>query len=85
MSAVVGRKGRVTIEKPIRDALGIGPGWRAIQRTEGKALVIRFVPPKHNRSLAGILRNATTVTIPTSEELDRAIDEAWTMPDPEDE
>ena len=52
MSSLVGAKGQVTIEKGIRDALGVQPGWRAVQRLEGDRVVIEFLPPKHRRSLA---------------------------------
>jgi len=77
MSSLVGTKGQVTIEKAIRDALGVQPGWRAVQRLEGGRVVIEFLPPKHNRSLAGILTDKTTVSFPTIEALEEAIDQAW--------
>ena len=77
MSTVVGQKGQVTIEQPIREALGIGAGWRAVQRVENGEVVMRFLPPKHRRSLAGILSDATTVRFTTDEELEEAIDESW--------
>jgi bifunctional DNA-binding transcriptional regulator/antitoxin component of YhaV-PrlF toxin-antitoxin module len=83
MGTKVGQKGQVTIEAPIREAPGIEPGWRAVQRAGNGTVVMRFLPPSHHRSLAGVLRDATTVTIPTEEDLDRAIAESWTMPDPE--
>ena len=78
MSTIVGAKGQVTIEKQIRDVLGIQPGWRAIQRLEGGEVVIRFRPPKHRRSLAGALAGKAKVTFPTPEALEAAIDQAWT-------
>jgi AbrB family looped-hinge helix DNA binding protein len=77
VSTRVGTKGQVTIEKEIRDTLGIRPGWRAIQRLEGKRLVIEFLPPKHRRSLAGILTDATTIRAATEAELQAATEEAW--------
>jgi len=77
MSTTVGTKGQVTIEKDIRDALGLEPGWRAIQRLRGEEVVITFRPPKHNRSLAGILTPYTDVRFPTIEALEEAIEEAW--------
>lgn len=77
MSTLVGTKGQVTVEKPIRDALGVRPGWRAIQRLEGDRLVIRFRPPKHNRSLFGILADKATVRFPTHEALEAAVELAW--------
>ena len=55
MSTLVGSKGQITIEKEIRDRLGVEPGWRAFQRQEGDRVVLEFRPPRHQRSLAGIL------------------------------
>src|SRR5437879_7425995 len=77
MSTLVGTKGQVTIEKEIRDALGVRPGWRALQRLEGDRVVIEFLPPKHRQSLAGILSDKTTVRIPTDEEFQAAVERAW--------
>jgi bifunctional DNA-binding transcriptional regulator/antitoxin component of YhaV-PrlF toxin-antitoxin module len=77
MSTLVGTKGQVTIEKEIRTALGVEPGWRAIQRLDGDCVVIEFRPPKHRRSLAGVLAGKAKRTFPTPEELEAAIGEAW--------
>lgn len=77
MSSVVGTKGQITIEKDIRDSLGVQPGWRAIQQLEGDRVVLQFLPPKHRRSLAGILENATTVRIPPGEAFEDAVEQAW--------
>ncbi len=77
ISSVVGTKGQVTIEKEIRDALGVQPGWRAIQRMEGNRVVLEFLPPRHRRSLAGILEDATTVRIPADEAFEEAVADAW--------
>lgn len=56
MTHIVGAKGQVVIAKEIRDKLGIHPGWRAIQSVVADHVEIRFLPPEHDRSLAGILR-----------------------------
>ena len=77
MSSVVGTKGQVTIEKGIRDALGVQPGWRTLQRREEDRVVLEFLPPKHRRSLAGILEHATTVRIPAGEAFEDAVEQAW--------
>ena len=77
MSSIVGTKGQVTIEKEIRDSLGVQPGWRAIQRLDGDRVIIEFLPPKHRRSLAGILEHATTVRIPAVEAFEEAVAQAW--------
>ena len=61
MVRMVGRDGRVVIEKEIREKLGIKPGWLAIQQLVGDHVEIRFIPPEHDRSLAGILAPYTDV------------------------
>jgi bifunctional DNA-binding transcriptional regulator/antitoxin component of YhaV-PrlF toxin-antitoxin module len=85
MSILVGTKGQVTIEKELREALGIEPGWRAIQRLEGEQIVLEFVPPRHRRSLAGILRDKAKATFPTPESLEDAVDVAWARAAQDDE
>ena len=77
MSTTVGTKGQVTIEKEIREALGVQPGWRAIQRHVGNHVVISFRPPKHRRSLLGILADPEGPRLETSEEFQAAVERAW--------
>lgn len=55
MPYLVGPKGQVVVAKEIRDRLGIGPGWVAIQRLAGDHVEMRFLPPDHNESLKGSL------------------------------
>ena len=56
MANVVGTKGQVVINKEIRQKLGIEPGWLALQRIVDDHVEIHFLPPEHNRSLAGSLK-----------------------------
>lgn len=56
MANVVGAKGQVVINKEIRRKLGIEPGWLALQRIVDDHVEVYFLPPEHNRSLAGILK-----------------------------
>ena len=56
MANIVGAKGQVVITKEIRDRLGVGPGWLALQRLVDNYVEIYFVPPQHRRSLKGSLR-----------------------------
>ena len=56
MANVVGTKGQVVINKDIRQKLGIEPGWIALQRIVDGHVEISFLPPEHNRSLAGCLK-----------------------------
>ena len=78
MGTKVGPKGQVVIEKEIRDKLGIGPGWLAIQREGDGRVEITFIPPSHNRSLKGILAPYIKGSIaPTPEAWAEAREQAW--------
>ena len=79
MAIKVGGKGQVVIDKAIRDQLGIGPGWLAIQRIVDDHVEIYFVTPEHNRSLAGSLTPYTNVHIPLGPEWNKAKETAWEM------
>ena len=56
MANVVGNKGQVVINKAIRQRLGIESGWLALQRIVDDHIEIYVLPPEHNRSLAGCLK-----------------------------
>ncbi len=56
MSNVVGERYQITIDKKVREQLGIKPGDRAIERVENGRLVVDFVPKPHDDSLLGVLR-----------------------------
>jgi AbrB family looped-hinge helix DNA binding protein len=83
MSTTVGEKGQVVIEKPIREALGIEPGYVTLQTLVGDHVEIRFYPPEHNRSLKGILAGYLRRSI-SEEEWPRAREEAWAQAAAED-
>ena len=68
MGSRVGERGQITIEKSIREELGIHAGDEAVQRIEDGRVVVEIVPARHRRSLAGILAGAATRHPP---------DEAW--------
>lgn len=55
MAYKVGPKGQVVLAKDIRDRFGIKPGWIALERVVGDHVEIQFLPPEHDRSLAGSL------------------------------
>lgn len=76
MTYVVGQKGQIVISKEIRDRLGVGPGWVALQRIADDHLEVYFVPPEHTKSLKGSLAPYIKKTVPASE-WDRARREAW--------
>ncbi|MYA20702.1 MAG: AbrB/MazE/SpoVT family DNA-binding domain-containing protein [Chloroflexi bacterium] len=72
----VGPKGQVVVAKEIRDRLGIGPGWVAIQRLTGDHVEMHFLPPDHNESLKGSLAPYVHRDV-SHEEWDRVRDRAW--------
>jgi AbrB family looped-hinge helix DNA binding protein len=56
MANVVGERFQITIDKRIRDELGVKPGDLAIERVEDGRLVVSFAPRPHRDSLLGVLR-----------------------------
>lgn len=55
MAHTVGPKGQIVIAKEIRDRLGVGPGWVALERLVDDHVEVYFVPPEHRKSLKGSL------------------------------
>jgi AbrB family looped-hinge helix DNA binding protein len=82
MSSRVGERGQITIEKAIREELGIYAGDETVQRVEDGRIVVEVVPGRHRRSLAGSLRAKAQRTPPDESwaALRRA---AWETPDPD--
>jgi AbrB family looped-hinge helix DNA binding protein len=74
MSNVVGERYQITIDKKVREQLGIEPGDRAIERVEDGRLVVMFVSRPHRESLLGALRTPGGHPIDDWQELKEA---AW--------
>ncbi len=55
MSALVNPRGQITVDREIRERLGVRPGMVAVQQTVGNQLIVTFVPAPHKRSAAGVL------------------------------
>lgn len=73
MTGSVGTQGQVVIDEAIRDALGVAPGWIALQRLVGDHVEIRFLPPE---ALKGSLASRTTATV-SEAEWHEARERAW--------
>ncbi len=67
MANGVGTRGQVVIGKHVRDQLGIGPGWVAIQRTVDDRVEMVFLPPEHRESLKGSLAPHIKASVPPDE------------------
>jgi AbrB family looped-hinge helix DNA binding protein len=74
MSNVVGDRFQITIDKRVRDQLGISPGDRAIERVEDGRMVVTFMPAPHRDSLLGIFRRPD---LPPIADWDSVKDRAW--------
>ena len=77
MAYLVGEKGQIVIDRRIRERLGIERGWQAIQRLVDEHVEIHFLPPEHDRSLAGCLAPYVKRTCPDEESLELACEAAW--------
>jgi AbrB family looped-hinge helix DNA binding protein len=82
MASRVGERGQITIEKAIREELGIYAGDETIQRVEDGRIVIDVVPGRHRRSLAGSLRDKVGRR-PDDESWPALRDAAWRAADPD--
>jgi AbrB family looped-hinge helix DNA binding protein len=56
MPSKVGERGQITIDKAIRDELGIKPKDIAVQEIVDGKVILHFLPAPHRRSLRGILK-----------------------------
>ena len=74
MANIVGERFQITIDKGVREELGIRPGDRAIEHVEDGRLVIDFMPAPHRESLLGIFRRPGQSAITDWEALK---DRAW--------
>ena len=85
MPSKVGERGQITIEKAIREELGVHAGDQAVQWVEDGHLVVTFVPAPHRRSLFGILANDITKRPENEEDWSALIEAARDTPDPDRE
>lgn len=82
MGSRVGERGQITIEKSIREELGIYAGDETVQRIEDGRIVIEVVPGRHRRSLAGSLKEKVAHR-PADESWEALRQAAWETADPD--
>ena len=82
MASRVGERGQITIEKAIREELGVYAGDEAVQRVEDGRIVVEIVPARHHRSLAGALKDKVN-RIPPDESWEALRQAADATPDPD--
>ncbi len=82
MVSRVGERGQITLEKAIREELGIYAGDETVQRIEDGRIVIDVIPGRHRRSLAGVLADKVR-RVPADESWDSLRQAAWETPDPD--
>lgn len=76
MTSRVGARGRITLDRSVREDLGIQPGWRVLQRRVGNHVELHFLPPPHEPALLGVLADPSGPSFPTEEALQAAMDAA---------
>ena len=77
MPNVVGERFQITIDKRVREQLGIKPGDQAVEWVEDGRLVVGFLPRPHNESMLGILKKLTDVPIEPIKDWQAVKDRAW--------
>jgi looped-hinge helix DNA binding domain, AbrB family len=82
MGSRVGERGQITIEKAIREQMGIYAGDETLQRIVDGRIVIDVIPGRHRRSLAGTLRGKVRRS-PPDESWEALRQAAWETPDPD--
>lgn len=78
MPNVVGERYQITIDKRVREQLGIRPGDQAVEWVEDGKLVVGFLPRPHNQSMLGILKKLTDQAIGPITDWEALKDRAWT-------
>ena len=78
----VGSDYQTVIDREVREELGVRPGWVAVQAVVGDCLEVRFLPPEHDRSLAGSLKEYAREGGPDPREdlaWEAHVDERWSQ------
>ncbi|MDP2935878.1 MAG: AbrB/MazE/SpoVT family DNA-binding domain-containing protein [Dehalococcoidia bacterium] len=77
MASQVSERGQITIDRELREKLGVRPGMVAYQRLVAGRLEVVFLPGPHRRSLYGSLhREGEEPKVITGDDLEEAVMEA---------
>jgi bifunctional DNA-binding transcriptional regulator/antitoxin component of YhaV-PrlF toxin-antitoxin module len=77
VSSQVSERGQITIDRAIRQELGVQPGMVAYQRIVDGHLEVTFLPAPHRRSLYGIFhRPGQPPLVTNSDQLEAAVMDA---------
>lgn len=77
MVSRVSERGRITIDRTVREQLGVQPGMVAHQRVVNGRLEVMFLPAPHRRSLSGVFhREGEESKVLTRTDLEEAVMEA---------
>ena len=77
MPNVVGERFQITIDKKVREELGIQPGDQALEWVEDGRLLVAFMPRPHNESMLGILKRYRDKPIEPITDWEAYYDRAW--------
>lgn len=73
----VGERFQITIDKAVRERLGVKPGDEAVMWAEGNRIVVGFLPRPHNESMLGIIKKYTDQPIEPITDWEAFFDRAW--------
>ena len=77
MPNVVGERYQITIDKKVREQLGVRPGDQAFEYVEDGRLVVAFLPTIPEGSMLGILKRYTDKPIEPITDWEAYFDRAW--------
>ena len=77
MPNVVGERFQITIDKKVREQLGLRPGDQEVEWVEGGRLIVAFLPRPHHESMLGILKRYTDQPIEPITDWQAVKDAAW--------
>ena len=77
MPNVVGERFQITIDKKVREQLGIRPGDQAVEWVENGRLVVGFLPRAHDESLLGILKGKPGQAVQPITDWEAVKERAW--------